>query len=343
MGANNVKFTQEYVYNFFLEKGCTLIDEYKNTNTIMNYICKCGTPRKISFNKFKQQKHGCKVCTGLEKYSQNEIEKLFEENKCKLISIYTGANDILEYICECGNKSTTTLSNFKKGKRCYQCGLNKLSEQFKLDINLVKNFFIENNCIPLFKEYNGVHDPLDYICECGNKSKIAFADFQVGKRCNECRVERIQKTMYKHGTQQCSSQQKYLHDLIGGELNYPLNSSTLDIAFPEEKFYIEYDGSGHDLSVKLGNVTQEEFDKKEKNRRYALYKLKWNEIRIISRKDNLPNNEMLLKMISFSKNYFNTGHSWIVFDIDYKNVKSSQFDMNYEYGQIKRLRTDNVS
>jgi very-short-patch-repair endonuclease len=343
MGVNNQKFSQEFVEDYFKEKGCTLVDEYVNSTTPLNYICKCGTPRKITFSKFKAQKHGCRVCNGLEKYSQSEIENLFKENKCKLISIYTGANDILEYICECGNKSTTTLSNFKKGKRCVQCGLNKLAEQFKHDILFIKNYFIENNCTPLFEEYNSVHEPLDYVCECGNKSKIAFADFQYGKRCDECRVERIQKTMYKHGTQQCSSQQKYLHDLFGGELNFPVNSSTLDIAFPEDKLYIEYDGSGHDLSVKLGNVSQESFDNKEKNRRYSLYRQGWNEIRIISRKDYLPNNTTLLEMISFAKAYFNTKHSWIVFDIDNKTVKSSQFDNEYNYGQIKRLKINNIS
>lgn len=343
MGANNVRFTQEYVTNFFMEKGCVLLDEYINSQTQMNYICKCGSPRKTTFGKFKTRKHGCRVCNGLEKYSQEEVERIFEEAYCKLTSIYTGANDVLKYICECGNPSTSTLSNFKKGKRCVDCGLKKLSDHFKLDIEFVKQYFIDNNCTPLFEEYNGVHIPLEYICDCGEKGKTAFSDFQIGKRCGKCRVQKIQETMYKHGTQQCSLQQKYLHDLLGGELNFPINSSTLDIAYPSEKIYIEYDGSGHDLSVKLGSMTKEEFEKKEKNRRYALYKLNWKEIRIISRKDNLPSDDILVDIISFAKEYFNTEHSWIVFDIDNKTVKSSQFDKEYNFGQVKRLKIDNIS
>jgi hypothetical protein len=343
LGANNIKFTQEYVENFFKEKGCILLDEYKNSSTQLNYICKCGTPRKTTFNKFKTRKHGCRVCNGLEKYTQEQVEEIFNDGNCVLISNYTGANDILEYICECGNTSNTTLSNFKKGKRCNECGLKKLSDQLKLDIGFVKQYFADNNCIPLFEEYFGVHVPLEYICECGEKGKTSFSDFKSGKRCGNCRVQRIQETMYKHGTQQCSLQQKYLHDLLGGELNLPINSSTLDIAYPSDKIYIEYDGSGHDLSVKLGSMTSEEFEKKEKNRRYALYKLNWKEIRIISRKDYLPSDDIIIEMISFAKQYFITEHSWIVFDIDNKIVKSSQFDKEYNYGQVKRLRIDNIS
>ena len=330
--------TQEYVNKCFEEKGCILLTPYIQSHINLKYICKCGTLRETTFGKFINQKHGCKVCAGLEKYTQKQAEKYFEDNGCKLISEYTGANDELSYICSCGNESKTTLWNFRKGKRCKECGLKKLSDQFKHNIDYVRQIFIDNNCIPLFVEYNNVHEPLDYICECGSKSKIALADFQSGKRCNNCRVERIMKTMYKNGTQQCSSQQEYIHQLIGGELNYPIKGSCLDIAFINDKLYIEYDGSGHDLGVKLESITQDEFDKKEKNRRYALYRSGWKEIRIISKKDYLPNDSIILEMIEYAKHYLNTGHSWIKFDIDNNLVKSSQFNIDYNYNELRRIR-----
>lgn len=43
---------------------------------------------------------------------------------------------------------------------------------------------------------------------------------------------------YKNGNVVCSSQQKYLHNILGEELNYPVNNFFLDIAFPEEMIYI---------------------------------------------------------------------------------------------------------
>lgn len=343
MGKNNQKFTQDYVVKFYKDKGCTLLDEYKNSSTKMKYLCKCGSIRETTFTKFKSQKHGCKVCTGLEKYTQKEVEDIFKNGGCTLISTYTGANESLKYICECGNESETTLSNFKKGKRCVSCGLNKLSEQFKHDIGFIKQFFISNNCEPMFDEYHGVHVPLKYKCKCGSISTITFADFQSGKRCWNCRTERTQITLYKKGTQMCSIQQKHIHNLLGGELNFPVYKSTLDIAFPNKKIYIEYDGGGHDLSVKLGSVTRDEFNKKEIARKYALYRRGWKEIRIISRKDMIPNDEIIYKMYEFAVECFLNNCSWVEFDIDNKKVKSSQFDKKYNYSQLKRMRSDNVS
>lgn len=335
---SNLPHSQEFVNKCFEEKGCILLTPYIQSHVKLKYICKCGTKRETTFGKFMNQKHGCRVCAGLEKYTQEQAEKYFEDQGCKLISKYTGANDELMYICSCGNKSKTTLWNFRQGKRCQPCGLKKLNEQFKHDIEYVRKFFIDNKCKPLFKTYNNCHEYLDYICECGNQSKITFSDFQSGRRCGECRVERINKTMYENGTQKCSMQQKYIHQLVGGELNFPIKGSTLDIAFLEDKLYVEYDGSGHDLSVKLESMTQDEFNQKEIDRRYALYRSGWKEIRIISRKDYLPSNHKILEMINYAKEYLDTGHSWIKFDIDKGIVKSSQFEKDYNYGEIKRMR-----
>ena len=58
-----------------------------------------------------------------------------------------------------------------------------------------------------------------------------------------------------------SKQQLYIHSLLGGELNYCTGKCFLDIAFLDEKIYLEYDGGGHDLSVKLGNMSKEEFER----------------------------------------------------------------------------------
>ena len=75
--------------------------------------------------------------------------------------------------------------------------------------------------------------------------------------------EKINKTLCQYSNQKTSRQQLYLHSLYGGELNYPIKYYSADICFPEEKFEIEVDCGGHDLNVKTGRMTQEEFDKRE--------------------------------------------------------------------------------
>jgi hypothetical protein len=57
-----VKFTYKYVYNYFKEHDCELLEkEYKNAHTLMKYRCNCGNISEIKFYSFKQG-HRCKKC-----------------------------------------------------------------------------------------------------------------------------------------------------------------------------------------------------------------------------------------------------------------------------------------
>lgn len=94
-----------------------------------------------------------------------------------------------------------------------------------------------------------------------------------------------------------SKQQTYIYSITGGEINYPVGRYSLDIAFPDEKIYIEYDGSGHDLPVRMGRMSEEEFSAKEKERSRVLYGKGWKELRIISFNDKLPDKIVLKEMI----------------------------------------------
>lgn len=119
------------------------------------------------------------------------------------------------------------------------------------------------------------------------------------------------ESIYKNGTGPCSKQQKLIHELIGGELNYPVSKCLLDMAFPEEKIYVEYNGGGHNLSVKLGNITQEEFDKKELNRYSFLKGQGWKLIKINCNSDNLPSNQVIIDEIKRCKKLLvNSNSNW---------------------------------
>ena len=72
----------------------------------------------------------------------------------------------------------------------------------------------------------------------------------------------------------------------------------VDIYFPNERIYFEYDGGGHNLGVKTGVITQEIFDKKEFNRTKFLLNHGYKEFRIINtnKKDKLPSDKELLEI-----------------------------------------------
>jgi len=149
--------------------------------------------------------------------------------------------------------------------------------------------------------------------------------------------QKIAKTLYANNNGPCSKQQKYIHALIGGELNYPVGSCRLDIAFPEDKIYFEYDGGGHDLSVKLGSVTQEAFKTAAFRRRMFLYKKGWKKICLISRKDFLPI-DSILTLLTANANYILRKRSWITFDIDKSTIQTSKYSAHFDFGELQRVK-----
>jgi len=148
---------------------------------------------------------------------------------------------------------------------------------------------------------------------------------------------------YKNGTAPYSRQQKYLQIILNGELNYPFNNKCwIDIALPEEKLAIEYHGSGHNLSVVLGQTTQEEFDRKEMKRNYLLLSSGWEIIIIKSDCDYLPSDNVIFNLVELAKSYFNTGHSWIKYDIDNSKIITSQFEKYFDFGELRKIKKDDI-
>ena len=93
-----------------------------------------------------------------------------------------------------------------------------------------------------------------------------------------------------------SSQQIYLWELYGGEINYPFHGYLADIMFADDGVIIEYSGSGHDIRVKYGQVTEEEFKNNEETRRNVFLQNGYKEFEIISKTDSLPNDDFLINL-----------------------------------------------
>lgn len=299
-------------------------------------------------------------------------------NSCELITSekdYKNTTSKIKVKCYCGNIFETTFSQFKLKNNainmCEICRLKEFQNKMCRPYHEVYQFFKEQGCILLTSEkeyweikYNK-NDIVNYICLCGNKSSISIMKFLYGHRCYNClnnrkiqtnlssfgyeyvacspeKLAQMKQTLYKNGTAPCSKQQTYLHNLYGGELNYPVKTLSLDIAFPQEMIYLEYDGGMHNGQVIFGNLTQEEFNKKERNRSYALYRSGWKSIRIISNKDYLPSDNVLLNMMDYAKQYLED-HHYIKFDIDNSTVITSKSILPFDYGELRQIRNNNVN
>lgn len=96
-----------------------------------------------------------------------------------------------------------------------------------------------------------------------------------------------------------SSQQKHIFEIVGGKYNYPFHGFFVDIALLKNKIAIEYDGTGHTVSVKSKKMTQEEFTQKEQNKENKLFEEGWKIIRLVNEKtDKLPDDETIVNLIN---------------------------------------------
>ena len=189
--SGNEKLTLEYVNNYFTTNNCALLEtKYINNNTKMKYICSCGQKSIIPFYHF-QQGQRCMKCSGSEKLTYEYVNNYFKEQKCKLLETeYKNNNTLMKYICSCGNISQIRFNNFEQRKRCRKCGSKKISEIKKYSFKYVYNYFKEQGCKLIEKEYKSNRTLMKYKCNCGEIGEITFGHFKQGRRCRKCSIQK---------------------------------------------------------------------------------------------------------------------------------------------------------
>jgi hypothetical protein len=364
------RYTYEEVKDIFKDNGCELLStEYINNHIPLKYKCSCGNYSEIRLYNFLIGER-CKLCgmqktKDKQKHSYDYVKDRYENKKYILLSDkYNNYHEPLECICPNGHHIEKSLASLDFGYDCYICA----DQNLRLDYTYLKSYYASCGCelLTTEEEYCGVghNNSLEFRCSCGNITQNSFYNFKNGERCWECaKNKKVQtnlikygvehtlsdnevwlktrKTLYKNGNVPSSTQQDYLYKIFGGELNYLVENINVDILL-DNLIIIEYDGSGHDLSVKYCSITQEQFNKKEIRRSYFLKNKGYKIIRIISTKDKLPLDDTLLLMLDYAKEYLSTNHSWIHFDIDNQKIITSQYIINVDYGKLRKIKSKDI-
>lgn len=119
----------------------------------------------------------------------------------------------------------------------------------------------------------------------------------------------------------CSKPQQYIADLFNIPTNVYCHGYYLDMLY-DNIIDIEYDGSGHDLRVKHGNMTQEEFDALERKRYAAIHSYGLKTLTIIgNNKDILPDKDILKNDILIGINHLLASKDYS-YCIDYSNIST---------------------
>ncbi len=149
---------------------------------------------------------------------------------------------------------------------------------------------------------------------------------------------KIADTLSKNNSVSTSKQQIYLHQLLGGNLNYAKDTPILDIAFPEEKIYLEYNGGGHDLCVKLGSMSENDFRNKELRRYHYLKDKGWKAIFIDSDNDLLPEDQVLIDIFNKGLKYLINDGFWIKFKINKGKVVANKYSEDIDFGRLRKIK-----
>jgi len=140
-----------------------------------------------------------------------------------------------------------------------------------------------------------------------------------------------------------SKNQDYLCELYGGILNDFFDPYLVDVYFDNEKIYLEYDGSGHDLCVKLGSKSLKKFNISQIIRYKTLKNKGLKYFRIIHTHKKLPNDNVLLSIKKIAFQFLlTTNNSWISFNLDKNEIETKSRTIIYSNdfnGVIEKLIT----
>ena len=148
--------------------------------------------------------------------------------------------------------------------------------------------------------------------------------FQSPDILQKCSDTTLQKYGKRHICVNTSKQQKYVCELYDGILNYEVGKYSLDIFMQQYNIDIEWDGSGHRLRVKMGKMTDDEFDELENIRTAFILENGIKVCRIICTSDKVPDDNTLLsiKQDIIQKLYYD-GYNEYVINLD-DNTKSTR-------------------
>lgn len=176
-----------FVAEYFKKQQCILLDKYVSSKLPLKYVCKCGDESITTWNTFskgtKCRKCGIEQASKNNKYTQEQVERVFIEAECKLLDRYESIYKPMRFICKCGRKWEKSFQTFRKSKQCPWC-----SGKAVRNIEEVRQIFESAECLLLDEGYKGVNQKLKFICKCGQQdTKTLNVILDTGiVRCKKC-------------------------------------------------------------------------------------------------------------------------------------------------------------
>lgn len=306
----------------FINKDCCNNKECTNQKTEEANFLRYGVKYTSTLDRVKQKVKQ----TNLERYGVDN------PNQSEEVKLKKEKTNILKY----GVKYIMQ-SDVAKEKRKQTC-LDKYGNEYYAQTDEWKENY-KSTCLERYGVENVFQ--VDEFKEKSKETMIERYGYEYNSQVPEIKEKSAinrNKTMYDNGIVPKSRQQVLIHEIIGGELNYPVDSLSLDIAFPDEMIYLEYQGSGHDLDVQIGKTTRNDFLNREIKRYYFLKNRGWRMIEIISKSkyDYLPDDNKIKEIVNDAKALLTKGDNFVSYDIDKGTMRNKEQTIPYEFGKLRK-------
>lgn len=280
--------------------------------------------------------------------SKGYFGKVGEKIKIKVEDLTRNSSEKVWVKCDyCNTPYLTEYRNYKNGeesivhKNCCEKCANKKMEEI-MDIKYGTHY---SQQIPEVKEKTKETNLERY----GVESHLS--NIEIREKIKETNLKKYGREWFADNNEfkdnfakfiPVSKSQQYLGELFGGKINERIDKFFVDILL-EQNIYLEYDGSGHDLAVKTGRLSEKEFKRKEQIRYYILKNKGLKQFKIIQRdlNDALPNDDILFKMKEIAIDYLiNKNYNWIVFDLNKKIFRVKDKEIEFDYEELRIIKTN---
>lgn len=234
--------TKQEAYDFFKERGLTMLDKDAYLDTKAKNKCKClaGHEIAISLNSV-QQGYGCKQCAIIsKKKTPDEAYDYFKERGITMLNKdeYDGVMKKNKCKCFVGHEFSISLHDVQRGIGCKQCW----------DIVRIKtpdeayDFFKERGLTMLNKDaYLNTQTKNKCLCSNGHEFAISLNHVQQGIGCKQCWIISMKKTPDE------------AYDYFKERGLTMLNKDAYDGVVKKNKCTCQ---NGHDFFVSLNNLQQ---------------------------------------------------------------------------------------
>lgn len=197
----------------------------RTTSGNVKWICKCvcGNTLNLTSRNLKTKVDlSCGCLNPKHKAYFNKIKKLFEDNGCVCLETsYKPAKSKWRFICQCGNRHSIYPDDFKKGRRCAECGKKSMREKIRTPEDEIRKTF-ENSTDTLQKIYFNKRAYVVYKCKNGHINNKQFTSYKNGNGCKKCSNQRGSDKLRKTEKEVSKELEGYGMEYIGGYKNADL-------------------------------------------------------------------------------------------------------------------------